>query len=143
MTNSISARINQGFTFLFGNYNKKWDNEVKKILKTKELLIFHSMGRYDRIHSYNLYKKVKRNSLLKENQLYLKLALLHDCGKDNPGIFRRVKKVIIGDRSLANHTKKGYEKIVEIDRDLAELIKTHHDKTESLEMIEFQRLDNE
>ena len=86
------SRIKQGMTYIFARYREEWNREVRHILNKREFEIFEKMGRYDRIHSYNLLKSVESDELLKIENIYKKLALLHDCGKENIGLLRRVKK---------------------------------------------------
>ncbi|MGL5232984.1 MAG: HD domain-containing protein [Fusobacteriaceae bacterium] len=143
MNNLIISRIMQGLTFLFGRYKNEWNLDINAFLNKNEFAIFQNMERYDKIHSYKIYKKVKCNKILKNNILFYKLALLHDCGKENCSIFRRIKKVLIGDKKLENHSIEGFEKLKNINIELAHLICQHHDKTENIEMLEFQRLDSE
>lgn len=143
MSNFIISRINQGLTFLFVRYKNEWNLEINTFLNKNEFDIFQNMGRYDKVHSYKIFKKVKCNKILKNNILFYKLALLHDCGKDNYSIFRRVKKVLIGDKKLENHSIEGFEKLKNINIELAHLVWQHHDETENIEMLEFQCLDSE
>ena len=99
----ITARIKQGLLFLFGKYKKENDILVKEILTYEEFKIFDKMSEYDKIHSFNLYSAVKESKILKDDVYYLKLALLHDCGKENYSLFKRIKKVIIGDKQIEKH----------------------------------------
>lgn len=138
----LKARLKQGFFYIFCKYNKKFDSEVMEILSDFEFLVFSKMSDYDKLHSYLLMKKVKK-SKLSGNILYLKLALLHDCGKENIGLLRRIKKVIFGDKLLENHTKIAYEKLKEHNIELAKLCIMHHDKNYDKDMEEFQKLDDE
>ena len=137
-----SARIKQGLIFLFGKYHEGNDSSVKKILSNEEFNIFDKMSEYDKIHSFNLYKLTEKNSLLKEDIDYLKLALLHDCGKENYSLFRRIKKVIIGDKQIEKHPYKSFEKLKKINLEVAELALNHHTETENIKMREFQKLDD-
>lgn len=137
-----SARIKQGLIFLFGKYHEENDSSVKKILSNEEFNIFDKMSEYDKIHSFNLYKLTEKNNLLKEDIDYLKLALLHDCGKENYSLFRRIKKVIIGDKHIEKHPYKSFEKLKNINLKVAELALNHHTKTEDIKMREFQKLDD-
>ncbi len=142
------ARINQGLTYLFGKYNTVNNQKIKEILTKEEFEIFNKMSNYDKIHSYNLFDKVSQNKILKDNKLFLKLALLHDCGKENLGLFCRIKEVLVGDEKVKKHVDIGYEKLEKINRPLAYLIKIHHDTDkinnfENLEMKIFKSLDDE
>ncbi|MBS9775571.1 MAG: HD domain-containing protein [Fusobacterium sp.] len=138
----LISRIKQLYLYLFGKYKKLYDEEVKKILSQKEFEIFCSMPNYDKLHSYNLLKKVENNSLLSEKKIYKKLALLHDCGKGNIGLFRRVKKVLIGDKLLEQHSKNSFNLLKEINKELAHLALIHHEKARDKFMKEFQFLDD-
>ncbi|MGL4980667.1 MAG: HD domain-containing protein [Fusobacteriaceae bacterium] len=141
----IIARLNQGIIYFFGKYRKEWNFEIERYLREEELNIFKNMSRYDKIHSYRLMKFVQSDKILKkcENRdLYIRLALLHDCGKDNISLYRRIKKVLWKDSLASAHTEKGYEKLRKLDMDLAEKIREHHSKVENLLMIRFQQLDD-
>lgn len=143
MYQKFKSRIKQGFLYIFGKYNDKWDFEIKKILSSKEFSIFSQMDRYDKIHSYKILKKIEINPILSEKKIYFKLALLHDCGKDKIGLLKRIKKVLIGDKMLETHELKGYIKLKEINLELANLVKIHHTSTNDFVMAEFQKLDDE
>ena len=136
------SRIKQGMTYIFARYREEWNREVRHILNKREFEIFEKMGRYDRIHSYNLLKSVESDELLKSENIYKKLALLHDCGKENIGLLRRVKKVLLNDKKLSAHAELGYLKIKDIDKNLAELIRDHHTEKRDKKMIRFQKLDD-
>lgn len=138
----LISRIKQGFFYMFYKYDSKFDEEVKEILSDFEFSIFNKMSNYDKLHSYNLMKKVKKNKLLSSNELYLKLALLHDCGKGNVSFFRRIKKVILGDKILEKHTLNAYNKLKDHNIELAILCAKHHDIDVDICMKEFQNLDD-
>lgn len=136
------ARIKQGLIFIFGKYDEKWNEEVKKVLSADEFEVFKQMSRYDKIHSYRLYKMIKIDEVLKGEEIYKKLALLHDCGKYNASLFRRVKKVLVGEKSLDNHSELSYEKLKYINLELAQLAKQHHIVLDNIYMKRFQELDD-
>ncbi len=138
----LKARINQIYLYLFKTYKSSYNKEVREILSKKEFEIFDSMSNYDKLHSYNLLKKVQKSSLLSGNIIYKKLALLHDCGKLNTSLFRRIKNVLIGDKILEQHPQKSFELLKDSNRKLANLALNHHKKTEDIYMKEFQKLDN-
>lgn len=138
----IKARIRQGLYYVFGKYNYENDEKVKKILTDKEFEIFKKMSEYEKIHSFRLYEMVCRDVTLAGQKQYKKLALLHDCGKDSPGLFRRMKKVIFGDKNLADHSYRSYMKLKDINPEVAELAKIHHRKTDDILMERFQNLDD-
>ena len=100
------------------------------------------MGNYDKVHSYKLYQKVKSNKILSLQEIYLKLALLHDSGKGKVGLFRRIKKVIIGDKILEKHPEIAFEKLKNINFELAKLCLQHHNKDVDEKMKIFQELDD-
>lgn len=136
------ARVKQGLIFIFGKYKKKWDIEVRDILSQEEFQIFDQMSDYDKIHSYRLYRLVSKDKVLGSDKLYKKLALLHDCGKYHASLYRRVKKVLIGEKSLENHSELSYEKLKGINLELALLAKKHHTPPEDEKMKKFQKLDD-
>ena len=138
----LISRIKQVYQYIFSNFDDNWNNEVKKILSKEEFLIFSEMGNYDKVHSYKLYQKVKSNKVLSLQENYLKLALLHDSGKGKVGLFRRIKKVIIGDKILEKHSEIAFEKLKNINFELAELCLQHHNKDVDEKMKIFQELDD-
>ena len=138
----IISRIKQGLLYIFGRYNEKNNDIVKTILSDEEFEMFNSMSRYEKIHSFRLYNFLLKNEILKEDKLFLKLALLHDCGKKSPSLIKRIKKVLFGDREIENHSEDGFNKLKDINYELAILCKNHHIKSEDKKMQEFQKLDD-
>ena len=138
----LISRVKQVYLYIFSNFNEEWNSEVKKILSKEEFLIFSKMKKYDKVHSYNLYQKVKSNKILSSQEIYLKLALLHDSGKGKVGLFRRIKKVLIGDKILEEHPEIAFEKLKNINFELAELCLQHHNKDVNEKMKIFQELDD-
>ena len=138
----LISRVKQVYLYIFSNFNEEWNSEVKKILSKEEFLIFSEMKNYDKVHSYNLYQKVKSNKILSLQKIYFKLALLHDSGKGKVGLFRRIKKVIIGDKILEKHPEIAFEKLKNINFELAELCLRHHNKDVNEKMKIFQELDD-
>lgn len=138
----IKARIKQGLLFIFGKYREEWNKEIEKILSDEELEIFKQMSEYDRIHSYRLYKLAEKDEVLKNNEIFKKLALLHDCGKYHASLYRRVKKVLVGEKSLDRHSEASYEKLKAINIELAKLAKNHHSYPDDIYMQRFQKLDD-
>lgn len=136
----IINRVKQGFLYLFGNYKGVYDEEVREILTKNEFEIFCKMSEYDKIHSFKLYKLVKYDNLLSGDILYKKLALLHDCGKDNMGLYERIKRVFLGEKN-ASHTQKSYEKLININKEVAILAKNHHKGPMDKKMERFRYLD--
>ena len=136
------ARIKQGLTFIFGKYKSEWNIEVKKILTDKEFEVFNQMSEYDKIHSYKILKLVLEDNLLKDEEIFKKLALLHDCGKYHASLFRRMKKVLIGEKTLDRHNEDSYKKLENINLELAELARDHHYYSDDIYMQRFQELDD-
>lgn len=136
------ARIKQGLTFIFGKYKSEWNIEVKKILTDKEFEVFNQMSEYDKIHSYKLLQLVLEDNLLKNEEIFKKLALLHDCGKYHASLYRRVKKVLIGEKTLDRHNEDSYKKLENINLELAELARDHHYYSDDIYMQRFQELDD-
>ena len=138
----LISRIKQVYLYIFSNFNDSWNDEIKKVLSEEEFLIFSKMTNYDKVHSYKLYQRVKSNKILSSQDIYLKLALLHDSGKGKVGLFRRIKKVIIGDKILEKHPEIAFEKLKNINFELAELCLRHHNKDVNEKMKIFQELDD-
>jgi hypothetical protein len=138
------VRIRQGLEFLFLKYDKnRYDKLVESILDEKEKSIFDGMEEYDKVHSIKVLIRVLENETLSQEIIFKKLALLHDCGKGKVSLFRRVKKVILGDKLLERHPEFGYEKLKDIDEKLAILCRKHHIKNkENIKMSIFQKLDD-
>ena len=136
------ARIKQGLTFIFGKYKSEGNIEVKKILTDKEFEVFNQMSEYDKIHSYKILKLVLEDNLLKDEEIFKKLALLHDCGKYHASLYRRMKKVLIGEKTLDRHNEDSYKKLENINLELAELARDHHYYSDDIYMQRFQELDD-
>lgn len=136
------VRIKQGLTFIFGKYKSEWNIEVKKILTDKEFEVFNQMSEYDKIHSYKILKLVLEDNLLKDEEIFKKLALLHDCGKYHASLYRRMKKVLIGEKTLDRHNEDSYKKLENINLELAELARDHHYYSDDIYMQRFQELDD-
>ena len=135
-------RLRQGIIYVFGKYDGEKDETVKKILSEDEFKIFDTMMEYDKVHSFRLLNFVKESEILKDDKLYWKLALLHDSGKGKTTFLKRMKKVVVGDRKLEGHTENAYEKLKSINKELAQLCRIHHDKSNNIKMKEFQKLDD-
>ena len=138
----LISRVKQVYQYIFSKFDESNNSEIKKILSEEEFLIFSTMSNYDKVHSYNLYQKVKEEKTLSSEKLYLKLALLHDSGKGKVGLLRRIKKVLVGDKILEQHPNIAFEKLKNINFDLAELCLQHHDKDVDEKMKIFQELDD-
>lgn len=108
-----------------------------------ERQIFDAMSPYDKKHSVNVLKGVLKNPLLKDDSLYRRLALLHDCGKDPKTTFgERAKHSIFKNGKLKYHPNRGYEKLCDIDYKLALLVQKHHNKNiDNKEFKAFQKID--
>ncbi|MGB6129361.1 MAG: HD domain-containing protein [Psychrilyobacter sp.] len=135
------GRIKQGLNYLFVKPKSKMVEEIKLLLTEKEYEIFINMDNYDKVHSIGVYEMVKKDSILNLDEKYLKLALLHDCGKEKVSLLVRMKKVLVGDKQLDMHPKLGYKKLKEIDMRLANLILNHHGLNENRKLKRFQEID--
>ena len=138
----LISRVKQVYQYIFSKFDESNDSEIKKILSEEEFLIFSTMSNYDKVHSYSLYQKVKGNKTLSSEKNFLKLALLHDSGKGKVGLLRRIKKVLVGDKILEQHPNIAFEKLKNINFDLAELCLNHHNKDVDEKMKIFQELDD-
>ena len=138
----LISRVKQVYQYIFSKFDESNNSEIKKILSEEEFLIFSTMSNYDKVHSYSLYQKVKEEKTLSSEKLYLKLALLHDSGKGKVGLLRRIKKVLVGDKILEKHPSIAFEKLKNINFDLAELCLNHHNKDVDEKMKIFQELDD-
>ncbi|UUV19739.1 HD domain-containing protein [Fusobacteria bacterium ZRK30] len=136
------GRIKQGLNYLFGKPKAEKIEEIKLFLTGEEYNIFIDMDNYDKVHSISVYEMVKKDKVLNSDEKYLKLALLHDCGKERVCLLTRVKKVLVGDKQLDMHPKLGYEKLKEIDLELANLILNHHDLDGDERLKRFQEIDD-
>ena len=138
----LISRVKQVYQYIFSKFDESNDSEIKKVLSEEEFLIFSTMSNYDKVHSYSLYQKVKGNKTLSSEKNFLKLALLHDSGKGKVGLLRRIKKVLVGDKILEQHPNIAFEKLKNINFDLAELCLKHHNKDVDEKMKIFQELDD-
>lgn len=114
--------------------------EIKKVLTDYEFSMFIKMSEYDKLHSYRVYKSLKNKKI---DLIYLKLALLHDVGKNNANFFKRVIHKLGFKTSLRFHAYNGYIKFKDYDEKLANLILKHHDKVDDEIMKMFQGADDE
>jgi len=117
----LISRVKQVYLYIFSNFNEEWNSEVKKILSKEEFLIFSKMKKYDKVHSYNLYQKVKSNKILSSQEIYLKLALLHDSGKGKAGLFRRIKKVKTGQVIKETYSDESLEMLRDFSGNIRDL----------------------
>lgn len=137
------SRLKQVYRYIFLKFNKKNEEEIKKVLSAEEYKVFSKMREYDKVHSFLVYKKCSENRILENNKNYLKLALLHDCGKGNTGLLKRIKKVLIGDKKLEKHSENAFEILKDINIDVAKLCRDHHKVDVENEMKIFQKIDDE
>ncbi|WP_319370113.1 HD domain-containing protein [uncultured Ilyobacter sp.] len=135
-------RIKQVLTYIFAKYEEKNNKAVRKVLSEEEYIVFSGMKEYDKIHSVNMLKEAMKDELLKNDKDYLKLALLHDCGKEDAGLISRIKQVSIGDKVMRKHPERSYKKLLGINLAVAELAKAHHMEKTKGKMERFQEIDN-
>ena len=119
------SRLKQVYRYIFLKFNKRSEEEVKKVLSKEEFEVFNKMREYDKVHSFLVYKKCSEDRILKNNKNYLKLALLHDCGKGNIGLLKRIKKVLIGDKKLEKHSDNAFKILKDINIDVARLCRVN------------------
>ena len=134
--------LRKGLEYFFPKIDEKFMNKVIEILDSNEKKIFLEMDRYDKFHSLEVYKKVSKTNL-KDKIIYLRLALLHDCGKGKTPMITRVLHKFKIKTSLREHAERGYEKLRNTDTELALLIRNHHNRNYSEEMTVFQQCDDE
>lgn len=137
------GRIKQGLNYLFAKPKIEEIEKIKLLLTKEEYKFFMNMDNYDKVHSLGVYQMVKADDLLNKNEKYLKLAILHDCGKETICLLTRMKKVLVGDELLDRHPRLGYEKLKEIDLELADLILNHHGTDVDEKLKRFQEIDDE
>lgn len=138
-------RVKQLIRYIFQNYTDEDKQLAMKYLDEYEFKLFNDMGNYDKKHSINILKDILNNKVLKDNKKIIKLALLHDIGKEkNITIIDRVLYVIFKKNSkLSDHTIKGYGKYKEYNIEIARLILEHHNKNiKNEELKVFQKLDD-
>ena len=136
------GRIKQGLNYLFAKPKAEKIEEIKLFLTEEEYNIFKDMDNYDRVHSIGVYEVVNKDSILNRDEKYIKLALLHDCGKERESLLIRIKKSLVGDKLLDMHPRLGYEKLKNIDCELADLILNHHEIDVNEKMKRFQKIDD-
>lgn len=137
----VLARIKQAYFYFFFSFKKEMKEEIKQILKEEEFDIFMQMGTYDKVHSYYLWKKIQR-STLKDKEIYHKLSLLHDCGKNQKSFLERCYTVLFDkNKKRDRHAEIAYEKLQKINQELAKLCLQHHKEPKTEEMKLFQELD--
>ena len=135
-------RIRQGINFIYGEYNEKDDELARRMLSQKEYEIFIKMCNYDKVHSVEVLKMLLEDERLCYKKEYIKLALLHDCGKEEAGLMRRIKKVVVGDKKLDQHSEKSYEMLKNINIKVAKLARMHHKKDVPKDLKRFQNIDD-
>lgn len=133
--------LRKGKEYFFPVIDNKLMEESLKILTEEEKRLFMEMDTYDKGHSLEVYRKLGETPL-KDKSMYMRLALLHDCGKGRNSIIIRMLHKIGITTSLRNHPYKGYEKVKKYDGELALLVKNHHVKGYSREMDIFQMCDD-
>ncbi|AVQ16309.1 hypothetical protein [Fusobacterium gonidiaformans] len=139
----LRARLKQAYVYFFIPWTTKKEQEVQNFLSEEEFFIFSTMGRYDKNHSYFLWRKVIKSEL-RYLEIYQKLALLHDCGKEKKGFLARCLTVILGRKRMKDfHSERAYEKLKNRNLELAELCQKHHQRATTKEMELFQKLDDE
>ena len=87
----LILKVNRTIRYLFyRQLNITEQNEISKIIDNNDLLsLYWNMSKADRQHSYEVFKRTKKNSSEKD---LLLLSLLHDIGKSkiHAGLIFRV-----------------------------------------------------
>lgn len=138
-------RIRQLLRYIYPNLKKEDINFAKQFLTREEFILFNNMISYDKKHSINILRDVLKEDQLKDNKKMIKLALLHDIGKEKSiGIIKRISYVLFKNvQSLKEHPKKAYDLLKALDEELANLALGHHNnKTEDFLMKKFQEIDD-
>lgn len=135
-------RIRQVLTYIFAKYEEADNGIVSEILSEEEYVVFSGMKEYDKIHSVNMLKETMEDELLKNDVDYLKLALLHDCGKEDAGLISRMKQVSIGDKTMKRHPERSYKILFGINPIVADLARSHHMTGIDVKMERFQEIDD-
>ncbi len=136
----IVYAIRKFFDYFIAKIDLELEEKALKILNIKEQEIYFNMDYYDRYHGLSVYSKLMNKNM---PEIYLKLAILHDCGKENANfLIRTIHKFGIKTK-LREHSYNGYKKLKNIDKDLANLILNHHNKTDDKYMKIFQKADDD
>ncbi len=138
------SKLKKIYYYIFSKLKNEEEEMIRKYLSEEERKYFEEMHKFDKKHSVNLLKSVLVNKKLRDDILYIKLALLHDCGKDKDTKFTdRLKYAFLKKGKLISHPRVGFEKLKDVDYKLALLIMKHHNKNIHCEkLIEFRKLDD-
>ena len=138
------ARVGQVFRYFFVKYDENIERYAVKNLSEKECEIWQNMAEYDRVHCYKVAVEIEKRKEIFPEELWIKAALLHDCGKDrNIGFIERVLYALFKfNGRLKNHPESGYEKLKNINSEIAEIVKLHHNKNQTGLISEFQKIDD-
>ncbi len=135
----IRYTIKKFLDYFIRKIDKKLEQEILNVLNTEERKIYFNMDYYDRYHGISVYNKLVNTDIPK---IYLKLGVLHDCGKENAKFYLRVLHKIGFKTILREHSKMGYNKLKDINYELAKLVLVHHNKTNDKYMKIFQDADD-
>lgn len=132
--------IKKFYDYYLAKIDRNAEIEATSLLNYELIKIYENMDYYDRYHCIEVYKKLK----IKTNNIdYLKLAIIHDCGKYRIGFIKRVFHKLGFKTILRQHTIMGYNKIRDIDYNLAKLVLYHHSNLNDIDMLKFQKADEE
>lgn len=131
--------IRKFYEYFFQKIDIEEMEKILEILSEDQKRIFLSQSKYDKLHSINVFKGVKKINL---PEIYLKLALLHDNGKDNASFLLRVMHKIGIKTRLVKHMEIGSKRLYKYNKELARLILIHHDKNVDENMKKFQGVDD-
>ena len=115
------------------------EKEAVKLFNEKELSIYNKMQYYDKLHGLDVYKQFKKYT---KHGNHLKFAILHDCGKEYSSFFLRVLHKFGFKTKLRYHAENGYNLLKDINIEVAELIRVHHNKNVDDIVKIFQKIDD-
>lgn len=126
--------------------NAKWERLLRTIpKKIKGLLNGHTNA--EKAHLMRVYEGVAQDSLFagEEQELYLRLALVHDVGKvvAKVRLWQKVLKVLLG-YDFMRHAQVGSAALRALgtDEELVQLVLRHHDAADCPLLRRFQEYDD-
>ena len=154
----IPKRVKQFYINVTDKMSKEDYNYVKSIINDEEFVLFNKLLKSEQKHSVRIAKYIEYaidnsliddNNILKNKDLLVKAALLHDVGKSRKTINVIDKSIIVILNKLTkgnlrnfekskkvqcyyNHSEYSYDILKEINKDekLLNIIKNHHNETD-------------
>lgn len=135
-------RVKQFFLAVFSNITREEEDFINKYLTVEDMSLFNKLPTHEKKHCVNVAKYVLENNS-NANGFLVKAALLHDIGKINSGLNPIFKGVIVIMNAISedltrklkfikpvnvyyNHPDIGYEIYKNIDSEISNIIKNHH-----------------